>query len=45
MGDRSVESVRLSGYIGKIWITETSIVFLFNFCVGVVVFIINVVFR
>ena len=45
MGSRSVESVRLNGYIGNIWITETSIVPLFNFFVGVFVFIINVFFR
>ena len=30
-----VESVRLSGYTGKIYITEISIVSLFNFFVGV----------
>ena len=42
MGSRSVESVRLNGYIGNIWITEISIVSLFNFFVGVFVFMINV---
>ena len=41
----SVESVRLNGYIGNIWITEISIVSLFNFFVGVFVFIINVFFS
>ena len=45
MGSRSVESVRLSGYIGSMWITEISIVSLFNFFVGVFVFIINIFFR
>ena len=45
MGGRSVKSVRLNGYIGKIWITEISIVSLFNSFVGVVVFITNVFFR
>ena len=45
MGSRSAESVRLSGYIGNIWITEISIVFLSIFFVGLFVFIINVFFR
>ena len=45
MGSKSVESVRLNGYIGNIWITEISIVSLFNFFVGVSVFITNVFFR
>ena len=44
MGSRSIESVRLSGYIGNIWINEISIVSLLNFFVGVFVFIINVFF-
>ena len=44
MGTKSVEHVRLSGYIGNIWITEIPIVSLFNFFVGVFVFIINVFF-
>ena len=44
MGTKSVESVRLSGYSGNIWITEISIVSLFNFFVGVFVFIINAFF-
>ena len=41
MGSKSVESVRLNGYIGNIWITEFSVVSLFNFFVGVFVFIKN----
>ena len=45
MGSRSVEIVRLNGYIGNIWITEISIVFLSIFFVGLFVFIINVFFR
>ena len=45
MGSRSVESVRLNGYIGNIWITEISIESLFNFFVDVFVFIINVFFS
>ena len=45
MGSKSVESVRLNGYIGNIWITEISILSLFNFVVAVFVFIINVFFR
>ena len=45
MGSKSVESVRLSGYVGNIWITEISIVSLSNFFVGIFVFIINVFFR
>ena len=45
MGSRSVESVRLNGYIGNIRITEISIVSLFNFFIGVFVFLINVFFR
>ena len=45
MGGRNVERVRLNGYIGKIWITEVSIVSLFNFFVDVVVFITHVFFR
>ena len=45
MGGRSVERVRLNRYIGKIWIIEISIASLFNFFVGVVVFIINVFLR
>ena len=38
MGSKSVESVRLNGYIGNIWITEISIVSLFDFVGGVFVF-------
>ena len=45
MDSKSVESVRLSGYIGNIWITEISVVSLFNFFVGVFAFIINIFFR
>ena len=45
MGSKSVENVRLSGYIGNIWITEISVVSLFNFFVGAFVFKINVFFR
>ena len=45
MGSRNMESVKLNGYIGNIWITEISLVSLFNFFVGVFVFIINVFFR
>ena len=45
MGSRSVESVRLNGYIGNVWITGISIVSLFIFFVGVFVFVINVFFR
>ena len=45
MSSRSVESVRLNGFMGNTWITEISIVSLFNFYVGVFVFIINVFFR
>ena len=45
MGSKSVESVRLNGYISNIWVTEISIVSLFNFFVAVFVFIINVFFR
>ena len=45
MNGRSVESVRLNGYIDKIWIIEISIVSLFPFFVGVVNFIINVIFH
>ena len=45
MGSKSVESVRLNGYIGNIWITEISIVSLFICFVGVFAFIINVFFR
>ena len=45
MGSRSVESVRLNGYIDNIWIIEISIVSLFNFFVDVFVFIINVFFS
>ena len=45
MNGRSVESVRLNGYISKIWIIEISIVSLFTFFVGVVTFIINVFFH
>ena len=45
MGSKSAESVRLSGYVGNIWITEISIVSLSNFFVGIFVFIINVFFR
>ena len=44
MGSRNVERARLDGYISKIWVTEISVVSLFNFFVGVV-FIINVFFR
>ena len=45
MGSRSVESVTLNGYIDNIWITEISIVSLFNFFVDVFVFMVNVYFR
>ena len=45
MGSRSVESLRLNENIGNIWVTEILIVPLFNFFVGVFVFIINVFFR
>ena len=44
MGGRNAKRERLNGYIVKIWVTEISIVSLFNFFVGVV-FIINVFFR
>ena len=42
MGGGSVESVRLNGYIDKVWITDISIVSLFNIFVGIAVFIRNV---
>ena len=42
MGGRSVESVRRNERIEKIWITKIIKVSLFNFFVGVLVFIINV---
>ena len=45
MGSRSVENVRLNGFTGNIWITEISVVSLFNFFVGVFAFIKNVFFR
>ena len=45
MGGRSVESVRLNVYIGKIRINEISTVSLFNSFVGLVVFITNAFFR
>ena len=45
MVSKSVESVRLNGYNGNVWITEISIISLFNFFVGVFVFIMNVFFR
>ena len=45
MGSKSIESMRLNGYISNIWITAISIVSLFNFVVAVFVFIINVFFR
>ena len=43
MSSRSVENVRLNGYIRNIWINEISVVF--NFFVGVFVFIKIVFFR
>ena len=42
MGGGSVESVSLNGYIDKVWITDISIVSLFNIFVGIAVFIRNV---
>ena len=43
MGSRSVENVRLNGYIRNIWINEISVEF--NFFVGIFVFIKIVFFR